>query len=533
MHLSLYLKQDANITLSDDQKVVKYIEVERLIKQRYFGFSDDPEIFQQQFKKYALPQIETSEIKTISTNRISSAQLEVLRKFFPTTKTWIDVDHYIAHIWSAYNFTTPKENDLIICFDGTSDVQDPFRVYSFLNNKVNHLESFALNLGTPYRSLGVISPELNGSRELGYRVNLALAGKVMALVALGNFNEKMRDALSEYYHSFRRTSAKEAVANLLCRLGLDVDQTQNNLVIETQAARDILATSQAVFEEIFLSKVHKYLADEKFQRIIIVGGCALNVLLNQRIYETYAKPVFVPPCPNDSGISLGATKSLNPHLEILKSAANGLVLSDANVSATSHKRYPAKAVSCADLAFELSQGRIIGVIQGNMEMGPRALGNRSVLASPLTAGIKDSLNKIKAREYFRPVAPVVTDEQYSVFFETSPPSPYMSFAPKIKKEFREALKEVSHYDGTARVQSVSEQDGFIYKLCKAFGQITGFEMLINTSFNSKGRPILNDLDEALELAALTNIDAVYCNGMLFETKVALSESEFHSLQACA
>ena len=167
------------------------------------------------------------------------------------------------------------------------------------------------------------------------------------------------------------------------------------------------------------------------------------------------------------------------------------------------------------LADLLAAGKVVGVVRGRMEFGPRALGHRSLLADPSRPGSKDRLNAIKHREWWRPTAPVVAREAARDVFETLPRSPYMSFAPRLTAAAAAALPGIHHFDGTARPQVVAPADEpWLHALLAAVARRTGWAVLINTSFNTKGRPILNTAAEALALLESDGLDAVLIEATL-------------------
>ena len=256
--------------------------------------------------------------------------------------------------------------------------------------------------------------------------------------------------------------------------------------------------------------------DVKYKRILLVGGCSLNIKLNTEVYLRTKKEVFISPVSGDCGISLGASMSdidLNK-FEPFNNSFIGLKCSYAILPYI--EKYNPRKINSIELAEKLAKGKIIATIVGRIEAGPRSLGNRSLLANPLQKGIKDKLNEIKEREFFRPIAPIVTDKMQNVYFEKVPASKYMSFAPKIKSEFKTSLSEIVHYDGTCRIQTVTKEDAFIYELINDFGKLTGTEILINTSFNVKGKPIVNNLIDAFKLLETTTIDGLYIDSLFFE-----------------
>ena len=164
------------------------------------------------------------------------------------------------------------------------------------------------------------------------------------------------------------------------------------------------------------------------------------------------------------------------------------------------------AETIADL---LVRGNVVGWFQGRMEFGPRALGNRSILASPLDAAMQARLNEIKDREDFRPVAPVVLEEEAGAWFEGAAPSPFMLFVHRVRQDRKARIPAVCHVDGTARIQTVNRgQNAGLHALLTAFQRRTGVPVLINTSFNTRGRPIVCSPRDALECFYTSPLDAL-------------------------
>jgi len=510
--VSIHSKHDANMTISSGDIIVEYIEFEKVVGKRYFSFSKNAN-FEYEFVNYIFPFLKDiiNEIVKINFCWLSDFQREVFTKIFPNCQIE-EKKHHISHAYSLYAFTKPQEKDLIISFDGGGDEDDCFKLFHWKNGQIELLKEINVNLGTPYRFLGLYSDEIKSTPTFEYEANLHLPGKIMGLAPMGNVDAKYIDPIRNYYLYFGEKNIKEKLEYLLRELKITFG---NNLKLNKQTARNILQTSQEVFENLFFENTNE-IFDDEYKRILLVGGCSLNVKLNTEIYERTQKDVFVSPVSGDCGISLGASisdfnlKTYQP----FKNAFIGLMCSDDITPFI--KKYSPKKTTAKDLAKELAKGKIVATIVDRIEAGARSLGNRSLLASPLHKGIKDKLNKIKEREFFRPVAPIVKDKMQDVYFEKVPVSKYMSFSPKIKSEFKISLSEIVHYDGTCRIQTAKEEDGFIYELIKYFGEITGTCILINTSFNVKGKPIINNLNDAFKLLETKEIDLLYIDGWLFE-----------------
>jgi carbamoyltransferase len=340
----------------------------------------------------------------------------------------------------------------------------------------------------------------------------------MGLAPRGKVIDRFLRPLQEYYRYFDRCRSSQeiesAVLLLIKRCGLRALESKApkgslpDVALGKKDAENLLRSSQEVFEQEFLRHAKADLAAKSCRRILLTGGCALNVKLNSLIFDLTGKDVVVLPVPGDCGITLGAAVK-DAGLTKFKTFEDAFIGPAASGSLLKHLRTrEGKAVTADEVADHLAKGKLIGTLIGKIEAGPRALGNRSLLANPCIAGMKDRLNRVKDREPFRPVAPLVTEEKQEAYFEACPTT----------KEHANRLKEVVHYDETCRIQTVTRNEAFLHALLVQVGKRTGYEVLINTSFNTKGRPIINDIDEAFALLDGSEIDYLYVDGFLFEKR---------------
>jgi carbamoyltransferase len=203
-------------------------------------------------------------------------------------------------------------------------------------------------------------------------------------------------------------------------------------------------------------------------------------------------PIFVPVNPNDCGLSFGFLTAMEPPVKNKVTISyNGYGILDIDNLFEYRSRYGAEMTTISALAELLTQGNIIGIVTGRSEVGARALGNRSILCDPSFEGMKDRINALKQRESYRPFAPVVKAEDASKYFHFDGESEFMSYAPLFKEEYLKKVPSVVHKDGTGRLQTVTQrQNWFLYNLIDAVEMKTGIGILLNTSFNIKGKPIL-------------------------------------------
>jgi carbamoyltransferase len=238
----------------------------------------------------------------------------------------------------------------------------------------------------------------------------------------------------------------------------------------------IAAAVQAVYEKRLIEFMIFAKKKTGKENLVFMGGCALNCSANTKLFDIYNQ-VWIMPNPGDAGSSLGAAAAIyGQHLNW-----NGPYLGE-NIG----NKYPVDSVF-----KELVEKKIAAVANGRAEYGPRALGNRSILADPRDPSCKDLVNTVKGREMFRPFAPVIMEEHASEWFEIEHPSPYMQYAVKCKKP--ELIPSVVHIDGTSRVQTVNvRQNPGLYELLKKWNEYSRVPILLNTSLNIKGQPLLND-----------------------------------------
>lgn len=246
--------------------------------------------------------------------------------------------------------------------------------------------------------------------------------------------------------------------------------------IDSEDRFQIAASVQKVYEERLQEFMTMVARKTNKKNLVFMGGCALNSKANTDLWNIF-DDIWIMPNPGDAGSSLGAAAAAYEKHLIWKGPYLGYDLG---------KQFPTEA------AFnEIMQNKIVAIASGRAEFGPRALGNRSILADPRDPDIKDKVNKIKKRELFRPFAPVVMEEYASEWFEMDYTSPYMQYTPRCLKP--ELIPSVVHQDGTSRVQTVNaEQHPELYKLLEMFYKETGVPILLNTSLNIKGQPLLND-----------------------------------------
>jgi carbamoyltransferase len=299
---------------------------------------------------------------------------------------------------------------------------------------------------------------------------------------------------------------------------------------------DVAASIQHVTEELFLGLARNLHRETGLKKLCIAGGVGLNSVANSRILrETNFEEIFVQPAAGDAGGALGAAlwayNSLlgKPRTFRLEHAYWGREYCSSEISVylteqnISHRQIGNTDELLDQVVGQLTRGKVVGWFQGRFEWGPRALGNRSILADPRNPEMKDILNsKIKFREPYRPFAPsVLADHAESYFDLPQPmqqyPARYMLYVVPTKQSQRDHLPAVTHVDGTARLQTVfREQNPRYYALIERFGQTTGIPVVLNTSFNLKGEPVANSPADAASTFFRSEMDSLVIGDFLIE-----------------
>jgi len=289
-----------------------------------------------------------------------------------------------------------------------------------------------------------------------------------------------------------------------------------------QKHKDLASSIQVVTEEIYFKILNHLYSLTRTQNLCVGGGVALNALANGKIYKkTPFKNVYVFGASGDSGGALGAAlfayHKLMKHpkrnqtitLSLGSSYSNDVIEGVLKQYKIRYKKFDNEDKLLDTVVSQLSKGYIIGWFQGRMEFGPRALGNRSIFAKPNPFSMKDRTNKIKIRELFRPFAGSILQEKVHEYFdvpEKNHYSPFMTFCFRVKKERLEELAAIVHKDGTCRIQTVNKENGRYYKLIKKFYARTGIPCVLNTSFNLKGEPIVENPKQAIKDFLKTAMD---------------------------
>jgi carbamoyltransferase len=407
------------------------------------------------------------------------------------------VGHHVAHAANAF-FSSNFDEALVLSIDGGGEEEDGSLnsggVFLGKDNKINTLELFPLsniNIGVTWSSI---------SKNLGYKGVGNQSGTVMAMAAFG---EQRQDYMDICY-SWMSSPVEGMIHSLMDRI-----------ITCEQDKFDLAASLQKVTENILFSILDSYVVKyPDISNICFAGGVSLNSSFTGKAVSKYPdKNFYIPPVPYDSGLSLGASQYVWHHLmgnERIKWDDCFSPYLGASYDIDESIKKEGTPAGLEDVVSLLEQDKIISVYGGRSESGRRALGNRSILASPLSPKMRGFVNeKVKHRQFFRPFAPSILDEHVKDYFEDYVFSPYMSFCLKFKDSKIEEVPAVVHQDGTGRLQSVTKKTNpWYHNLLSAWKETTGCPILLNTSFNDR-EPIVETPQHALNCFKKTDIDYLY------------------------
>lgn len=545
--LGIKLTHDASFTIVDGHELICCVEIEKVSNNsRNSNFILNKTEFNSLLKSYGYQltdfdsividgwrtdYLETSIFSDTKCKlRVNSYGVTYRGSTFPYEKySFNDIEyfstyHLESHIWSTYctsPFAKREESSFILIWDGG---MVPHLFYFDYDKKE------LINKGILFNIIGSIYsffPTNFEPYKIKYSesVSLSIAGKVMAYIALGSVDKDLFNSFVKVYESFdsrinidglNQEVADKSAFELSNKLAFIAKAKQ--LKRTELSSADILATFHSFIEEVLINELTAKInsLDNKYVRnLCYAGGTALNIKWNNSIRSTNLfNDVWIPPFPNDSGISIGA-------------ACKGMIESSGNYS-LNWNVYSGPAVVKGDdfhnwklIDFSLAElARLMAntnepvvMLNGNAELGPRALGNRSILAQPTSTAMKGILNDIKGREHYRPVAPICIEEHAPDIFIPGTPDPYMLFEHMVKEEWIEKIPAICHLDKSARLQTVNRRENEeIYTLLCEYHRLTGIPLLCNTSANFRGKGFFPDVRSVIEWG---QVNFIYSDGILY------------------
>jgi carbamoyltransferase len=520
-HAINYCMAEAGLSLGDVDEIVHGFDYQPLQKL----YSLDPlsqRLYREVFSKDSLLKFVRRDLPDFRLNRVRQ------------------VAHHLTHAASAY-YTSGWDECLVVVIDGMGEAHS-VSIYHAHAGRLDLVRQLSAS-----DSIGVLYSLV--TLHLGFDFN-ADEYKIMGLAPYGR---------PERYRAFFDGAVElreDGTFRIpILRLNRSREERENYLATRRYLSehlikerrpeddigddhRDVAAALQACLDDTMQHLCGHFARKLALRRLAMAGGVALNCTANGKLMRSgHFDQIYIQPAAGDDGTALGAA--------LYRAAGAGEVVNkrlatpffgpahslDAVETAIAQfadrievKRFASLSETCAEAARLIAAGRVIAWYRGRMEFGPRALGHRSILADPGHLEMRDRINAmVKMREAFRPFAPAVTSEQAHRWFDVEPMAelPYMVVIVNVREEHRATLPAITHVDGTARLQTVSSRDNAdFHQLLRAVGRTTGREMVLNTSFNVKGQPIVNTPREAIDTYLRTGIEYLFLENVLVQKRSA-------------
>lgn len=493
-----YNVHDSSVSLADERRVLCVLEAERFfgVKKKRTNLGE-----MEQLIGVALDHAGASigDVESVSVTAYQNEHLPEARRderfvsecpvrVLGRSYDALVVNHHLAHAAMIHAYPDASNAVIDVC-DGGGDFGDTHFVYRFRGGHIEPLPNAPIHDAFSSRFYDIVSRYLYG--------RIMCEGKLMALASLGKPRDDMVAFVRAELGAFHRDPPDTSLEKLRQRYPV-----QDYLT--SAIAHDLAASVQRVFEELRVESVRALPADAR--DVLLAGGATLNILANTSVKNSLApgRRLLLPPCCDDTGQSLGALLYDCHERRGVPVATDLPFLGYAD-------RLDERALEAGDVRDELvsclAGGGIVFLHRGKSEIGPRALGHRSILAVPSRKSYDIVNHLIKKREFYRPLAPLVPLERANEWFEWQDESKYMLYAARVTSATRLAAPGICHYDDTARLQTVdAAEDPFLHRLLERIGEATGAPLLINTSLNSQGAPIFSKLSETLAFSrALTSL----------------------------
>ena len=481
-------EHDSNISFFDGDKV-HYLKTERMYKQKHHAYNNLHDWQYDIQKKFNIKPSEIDEIAIVVDPWIYNLPTDN-EEFYPAVDFDLPcknkvfrVNHHLCHAlscWPLYN-TRPKYEIII---DGFGDANNAWT--AIIDNKIYKRGYTDKNgsLGLAMASVGK-DFKINSPGQQVYDI----AGKLMGLQSYGNILPRFRETLNYDIYSIDK----------LFDFNNYVAHKNNKLLAEMQPL-DWIRTIHDKVSDVLINFFEEITNKDYNAFISYSGGVAQNVIWNTALKNKF-KNLIIPPHCNDEGLSLGALEYLRVKNNLPKFKLDNFPFVQSDETPDTEP----SSETIKQTAKYLKDGKIVAWYQGKGEIGPRALGNRSLLLNPLITNGKSKINKVKKREAYRPFGASILKEYVKDYFNTDIQNPFMLFVGNVKQD---NLQSITHIDNTCRFQAVDKNNKTYYELLTKFNELTECPLLLNTSFNINGKPIMSNIQDAVDYFVDSDIDVL-------------------------
>lgn len=550
---------DGNVVLATRDNVITALAEERVSKKKYDGrvACAVKEILQR--NKLTLADITAISVVSFGQPMTAAGEVDVKLKqqidtLFPAFENLHFVQsHHEAHALSAVS-QSDCQRALVVVADHTGNIIGERTDAAMLENNAAEQISYYLYEHGDMRLVAQDNTQpcdqgygrfygdvtcylgFNSYRESGKTMGLASFGDPTVFADYPAFTEEASGVVSALKDESYTGDCTKDIQGWFKKQGVEIPDRRLSSAVIRPFDMHLAAWAQDQLEKSIIRRVKGLIAQYQVDTLCVTGGVAMNSVMNRKLEESLGITVYVPPSPGDAGLALGAAA----HYFWQKDRRVPMFRSSPYLGPVySHDEIMSSILTCEkdfiiqqiddpgqEAAKMIANGKVIGWFQDRSEYGPRALGNRSILASPANSWTKEILNsQIKLREWFRPYAPVVLEEAADIYFDMLSPVPYMMKVAPVKAQARLDMPACIHVDGTARLQTVSaDSNRKFYNLIKELGKLTGVPVVLNTSFNLAGMPMVESPVDAINcFKKAVGMDALFIGDILLRKRLFLEK----------
>jgi carbamoyltransferase len=513
--LSIHLGHDSSICVLNDGNLEQYFLVERYTRKKH---DDDQSIILTLIDDICNKLDQKLDVVTISNfntrDDIISKIFEECKKYNSNVKLMMQQDHHLNHASLAF-YNSGFDESIVVVVDGAgSTIRDNLveveSVFVFDKHKNSLIYKNIIEDSNPFDLFWE-----DGTFGVGKLYDIAAilmgntpddCGKAMGLSSYGSDNKSFKKLFLEkniFNNDFYKNSSEEIKQFLKNPIKI-VDS--KNYKLHADFCYEVQQQTQKVVGDLIEDSIIK----TGIKKVCISGGYGMNIVANYYYLQRFpdVEFYFEPVC-NDNGVSIGA--AMNSHIELTNKIPNQIQTTFFHGSYYDVSLYKGKTTSIKDISNLLNQNKSIAVYRGIAEAGQRALGNRSIFFNPLNFEAKNIVNKIKKREWYRPFACVVLEEDADVYFNLGKikSSPFMTICFPVRSEYVKMLSGITHIDNTCRIQTISKNNSYLYELLQEFKKLSGHGILLNTSFNLSGEPLVETPTDAVKTLNNSSLDYLW------------------------
>ena len=513
--LSIHLGHDSSICVLNNGNLEQYFLVERYTRKKH---DDNQSTILVLLNDICSKLTETLDVVSISNFNTKDAIIleifEECKKYNSNINLILQQDHHLNHASLAF-YNSGFDKSLVVVVDGAgSTIKDNLveveSVFLFEQEKNTLIYKNIIEDSNPFDLFWEDS-----TFGIGKLYDIAAiligntpddCGKAMGLSSYGSQNQLFKNLFLEkniFNIDFFKNSPQEIKQFLKTSIG-KIDS--ENYKLHADFCYEVQHQTQKVVGDLIEDSITK----TGIRKVCISGGYGMNIVANYYYLQRFPEVTFYfEPLCNDNGVSIGA--AMNSYIELTNKTPNQIQTTFLHGFYHDVTSYKGTTTSIKGIANLLNQNKSVAVYVGLAESGQRALGNRSILFNPLNSNAKDIVNNIKKREWYRPFACVVLEEDAHIYFDMGriKSSPYMTICFPLRKNYGKIIPGITHVDNTCRIQTVSEKDGYLYKLLQEFKELSGNGILLNTSFNLAGEPLVETPTDAVKTLNNSSLDYLW------------------------